>query len=351
MGKRLYFIPLLLLLAFWAVACSIFGNVNIDPFYESFYEKARLIMTDEEIKIYNALDDKESREEFIREFWKIRGPDSDTGENEAKIEFEKRVKFASIRFSWRAVRSRPLTLTPTKSDRGWDTDIGRIYIILGPPDRVFFSDGRILLRDDFEGDFGWRYMHGSEREAWIYDRYQLAISFRGTSFASTASSVSSIPRDPDSVDPESEISSLPSVATGYMGVELRLALESAKLNYISPEFQEDLKRGLRFKANYGNRKIMIWIPAVRINFKEENGKLFAKFRIKINVYKDNKKIESFMQEKSLEETEDDVVKKRDLQLDIAYPLPQKGKYLFDIILEDLTSLTIRKYRNIAKASF
>jgi len=349
MGKRLYFIILLLLLTFWAVACSIFGNVNTDPFYESFYEKARLIMTDEEIKIYNALDDKESKEEFIREFWKIRNPDADTEENEAKIEFEKRVKFSSIRFSWRAARSRPLTAEPTESDRGWNTDMGMIYIILGPPDTVL-SGTSIIRREDFEEEYGRRYQR-SDRETWVYDRLNLAISFRGTSFASTASSVSSIPRDPGSVDPESEISSLPSVATSDMGVELRLALEFAKLNYISPEFQEDLKRGLRFKANYGNRKIMIWIPAVRINFIEENGKLFAKFRIKINVYKDNKKFESFMQEKSLEETEDDVVKKRDLQLDIAYPLLQKGKYLFDIILEDLTSLTIRKYRNIAKASF
>jgi len=43
------------------------------------------------------------------------------------------------------------------------------------------------------------------------------------------------------------------------------------------------------------------------------------------------------------------MKKMELQLDIPYLLPQKGKYLFDIILEDLSSSTIRKYRNIAKA--
>jgi GWxTD domain-containing protein len=351
MARKFYFVPHLLLLTLWTVGCSIVGDVHTDPFYESFYEKARLIMTDEEIKIYHVLADQESRDEFIEEFWKIRDPDPDTGENEAKVEFEKRVTFASIRFSWRAARSRPLTLTPTKSDRGWDTDIGRIYIILGPPDRVFFSDGRILLADDFEGDFGWRFMHGSEREAWVYDRYRLAIAFRGTSFAATSVSTISAPLDPSVEDSASEYASMSPIVPMSSSLDLLSVLEFAKLNYINPDLQGDVKRPLRFKADYDQGKIILRIPARGIDFKEEDGKLQARFKMKINVYKDSIKLETFLQEKNAEETEESVLKKGDLRFEIPYPLSQKGRYLFDILLEDLTSLTIRKYRNIAKASF
>jgi len=71
------------------------GEGGYNPFYESFFEKTSLIMTDEEIKIYKCIPDKESKEEFIREFWQIRDPDLDTEENENKIEFERRIEYAN----------------------------------------------------------------------------------------------------------------------------------------------------------------------------------------------------------------------------------------------------------------
>jgi GWxTD domain-containing protein len=346
MAKRIYFTCLLLIPVFWAVGCAIQGNVKTDPFYESFYEKTRLIMTEEEIRIYNLLEDKESKEGFIREFWEIRDPDPETEENEARGEFEKRVRFATIRFSWRSARSRPLTVEPAKSDRGWSTDMGRIYIILGPPDLVIFSDDSFLRKEDFEDDFGWRYKHGAGGETWHYDRYRLAISFRGTSFSATAPK--DAPRPPDSPEDQGLLQNFPMLV--YSSRDLLSVLEFVKLNYINPSFQDDVRRKLRFKANYEDDKIIIRIPAVNTDFKEEEGKLHARFKIKVNVYKDNKKLSALLEEKNVEETEESVMKKMELQLDIPYPLPQKGKYLFDIILEDLSSPIIRKYRNIAKAS-
>ncbi len=302
-------------------------------------------MTDEEIGIYNLLEDKESKEEFIREFWEIRDPDPETEENEARDEFEKRVKFATIRFSWKSARSRPVASEPTKSDRGWNTDMGRIYIILGPPDRVIFSDGSLLMKEDFEEDFGWRYEHGAGLETWLYDIYRLAISFQGTSFFTAATKFA--PRPVDSQEDAELPQSVP--MSYYSSTSLLYVLEFAKLNYINPLFQDDIRRNLRFKVNYEDEKIIINIPAVTTDFIEEEGKLRARFKIKVNVYKDRKKLSALTEEKSVEETEESVMKKRELRFDIPYPLPQKGKYLFDIILEDLNSKIIRKYRNIARA--
>lgn len=61
------------------------GCISLSPkrndlFFESFYEKTRLIMREEEKEIYRSLPDTASRKEFIERFWKIRDPDPTTEE-------------------------------------------------------------------------------------------------------------------------------------------------------------------------------------------------------------------------------------------------------------------------------
>jgi hypothetical protein len=83
---------LLIIFVVLADVCRTLIDMEKDPFYESFYEKASLIMTKEEIEIYKRLPDRKSREEFKEEFWRIRDPDTSTAENENKTEFESRVE-------------------------------------------------------------------------------------------------------------------------------------------------------------------------------------------------------------------------------------------------------------------
>jgi GWxTD domain-containing protein len=63
---------------------------------------------------------------FWDKFWRDRDPTPGTPENEAKLEHLQRMNYANERFS------------VGFSDRtdGWRTDMGRIYIIHGPPDHV-----------------------------------------------------------------------------------------------------------------------------------------------------------------------------------------------------------------------
>ena len=132
-------------------ACAAGPKVPLDPESKSFYETARLIMTGEEQKIFNHLPDAAARREFIDDFWDKRDPDPGTEANEFKDEFFVRIAYANKHFK----EGRP----------GWKTDRGRIYIYMGPPDKVeeSFSHGD----PDVRGSIIW----------WIYYRYGLGIEF------------------------------------------------------------------------------------------------------------------------------------------------------------------------------
>jgi len=84
-------------------------------------KQMRYILTNEErAKLKNA--SWKEREKLFQEFWKKRDPTPSTLHNELMEEYYKRVKFANERFSG--------------FQPGWRTDMGMIYILLGPPDDI-----------------------------------------------------------------------------------------------------------------------------------------------------------------------------------------------------------------------
>jgi GWxTD domain-containing protein len=116
-----------LLLALAGAALAAAGSVpgpsesKLDPESEKFIKAARLIMSGMEAKIWKRLPDAESRKEFIQDFWEKRDPDPTTEENEFKTQFEGRVAYANKHF--------------LEGGLGMNTDRGRIYIFMGPPDK------------------------------------------------------------------------------------------------------------------------------------------------------------------------------------------------------------------------
>ncbi|OGD21004.1 MAG: hypothetical protein A2W03_16670 [Candidatus Aminicenantes bacterium RBG_16_63_16] len=133
-------------------ACAGGPKVALDPESKKFYDTANLIMTREEAKIFNRLPDPESRKEFIDDFWAKRDPDPDNDVNEFKVEFQNRVAYVTKRFK-------------TEGGPGWNTDRGRIYIFMGPPDKFQedFTHGDSTVR----GPILW----------WVYYNYMLGIEF------------------------------------------------------------------------------------------------------------------------------------------------------------------------------
>jgi len=81
------------------------------------------IITDVEKELFINLPTEEARGKFIVNFWKKRDPDPKTPENEFKIEYYKRIALANKFFG-------------TSGIKGWRTDRGKIYILLGPPNEI-----------------------------------------------------------------------------------------------------------------------------------------------------------------------------------------------------------------------
>lgn len=115
--------PLLLFFCFLLSISCISHRLekNLDPDSREFLSKVRYIITKQERKIFLNLPPSD-RKGFIEEFWEKRDPDPYTEENEFKVQYFARIEEANKLFLGGG--------TP-----GWLQDRGRIYILLGPPER------------------------------------------------------------------------------------------------------------------------------------------------------------------------------------------------------------------------
>lgn len=314
---RVLLTPLgLSLMALFVAGCLTQFSMEQDPFFESFYEKASLIMTEEEQEIYKRLPDEKSKEEFIQEFWEIRDPDPGTVENENKTAFEERIEYANLWFGrWNPSRGRESRGKPQEL-RGWNSDRGRVYIILGEPDELYFDGVPIV------GGRRISQPQAQRHEQWYYYRHQLSVIFVKNSSGRW-----------DLANPGSELFS---------------ALESAKLNLVDPGFQEDIARRLRFDAAFKDNVIHVSIPVQRIYFDERGEKLHAEFKIKINVFLDNVKIETIEDVQAFDRSEIEILEQEELKLAIPYEPKVSGRYLFDIIIEDAMAFVFSKYRDVVR---
>ncbi len=71
------------------------------------------------------------QQELFNEFWNKRNPLPDSKNNPLLKEFYRRVEYANEHFS-------------NSLREGWKTDLGRIYIIYGPPDDIYRNEGDLF---------------------------------------------------------------------------------------------------------------------------------------------------------------------------------------------------------------
>jgi GWxTD domain-containing protein len=315
----------LYLSTYFAVACSTSPGINAgqEPSFGPIFDQVRLIMTAEELKIWKSLPDIPSRREFIAEFWKVRDPDPGTDENEAKEEFDERVHYANVWFGAYNPRrgQEARSDAEEKSRRGWNEDRGRVYIVLGPPDIVQFL-GPDSEQISFDGS---RIRPGTEQwtyEQWIYDRYRIAILFRKSGGGTW------------------RIESFDS--------HLFEVLDWAKLNWISGDFREGVERRFKFQAKFTKNGLRIIIPVKRVSFDED---FKAEFGLKINVYRDDLKVGTIEETKTLDKSEDELFEMKNIEFEIPYKPVDKGRYLFDIVIQDRMAPALSKYRTFIKRKF
>jgi GWxTD domain-containing protein len=146
-SPHLVFIPFF---AVFLVSPFLIANVNaqekdLPARYREFLDLTRYIILDEELEVFFKLDSDRDRDAFIVTFWKQRDPTPGTPRNEYQDEHLRRFNHAN-RILGRG--------TPRD---GWQTDQGRIYIILGPP----VSTDRFLGSSDVYPTEVWSY-YGDE---------------------------------------------------------------------------------------------------------------------------------------------------------------------------------------------
>ena len=272
----------LAVLVLWT-CCSTSPKISLDPESKDFYEKARLIMTGEEKDIFSHLPDAQSREEFIKEFWDKRDPDSDSMENEFKNEYFRRIQYANQHFN--------------EGTPGWKTDRGRIYIYLGPPDKT----EEFVLHEDptARGPILW----------WVYYDFNLGIEFAD-----------------ERADGQYKMRQ-------YDG-EFTLALDEARLGYLGKTEGGRAVGFADFKLNFdaAKKEIAISIPIKAFNFREEEGLLKADLEFDFFIYpKGGQTKEKRHETKSLVLTEQEALQRKDIEFTFPFEL-KPGVYYFDVII-------------------
>lgn len=280
-------------------------DLNADPFYESFYEKTRLIMSKEEIQIYKHLPDKEARMKFIEEFWKKRDPTPDTEENEIREEFQERIEYANKWFNEHRSKS-----------RGWDTERGRILLQIGFPEERQWGE---LPDTNAAGRLNTTQPH--PMEVWMYYRYQMRLVFWGDrqGFATFR-----LRRPPS-----------------QLGTVLDMAKKALDIGTNKPK-----KDTFKFKAHFSQDNLVIGIDPKRVSFEEKDNKMTADFRIELHVYKDYEKLETIVEKKSVSKDQSELLNSKKIEFSIPYTPKEKGTYYFDVIVQDVSSSA--KYRTFIK---
>jgi len=124
----------LLLISIFLLAASISlaqeKEKNLPDKYNSWLKLVGYIITDQEREVFFKLTRDRDRDLFIETFWKMRDPTPGTAENEYKEEIIKRFEYVNKFFHRGTTRE------------GWKTDMGRIYMILGPPVSIERFEGK-----------------------------------------------------------------------------------------------------------------------------------------------------------------------------------------------------------------
>lgn len=281
-----YLIPALIMIAVVSLmSCGFSGKVSLDPASQNFYETARLIMTKQEKDIFHHLPDQDSREEFIRDFWAKRDPDPQTEENEFREEFFRRIDYANLRFR--------------EGIPGWKTDRGRIYIYLGPPDKV--EEKPFMTYSRVKGLIWWGYY-----------RYRLGIEF----IDETGDGRYNINRHMSPLG------------------NLLQVIERAKFGQVFGVESEFGNKFVDFDVKYHKetKEIEISIPVEPLLFEDENGLLRADFDFEFYIYEKRRgKKDKFILNRTFEKAEDEVLKLKEIVFSFPYEL-EHGEYYIDVVV-------------------
>lgn len=266
---------------------------------DKFFNETQLIMSKDEVKVYKHLPDEAARESFIEDFWKKRDPTPGTEANENRMEYERRIEYVERFFKEKIGKG-----------RGWDSDRGKVYLLLGEPDERSTQHGTIIDR------FG--QPKRVLMEIWIYNYHRLRLDF--------------------------------SDANGFGVYRLRnwspsllSAFERSRF-VITPT--EKAEQSFKFRSTVEKNEVKVRIPITTVSFDEKENTMNARFKITIFIYHQYKKIDQVEETRDIRSTKEELLNMQDIELIVPITVTSKGKYLFDVIVEEVG--TGAKYRDTIK---
>lgn len=252
-----------------------------------------LIMSRFELEVFMHLADEEARQAFIADFWKKRDPSPASAGNEFREDFDKRVQYANRWFHEKG-----------PSGSGWNSERGNILLMLGFPDQreqmPMLDNPRIKAA-----------------EVWIYNNFALRLVF---------------------IDSE-----------GFG----RFRLERWPLELIDAIDQVKALGGAEAKKDYFRFRVKaiasglrIEIPVRFVVVEEQGENVRAAFAVTVDVYRDYVKQDGITLTREFIETRAEFTARKNIVLDVPYPVAGAGRYFMDVIVEEM--VTAQRFRDVLR---
>jgi len=126
--------------------------------------------------------------------------------------------------------------------------------------------------------------------------------------------------------------------------QLLTAIDLAKMSVLD-SVKTDLKYQITFTPSVKKSTILLKVPTKKISFEEKGKQMQARFGIKIYTYQDFRRVDQINTEQILDSIDESILSKKYVYLKVPIKYP-KGKYYFDIVLEDKVGQS--KYRDVLK---
>jgi len=110
---------------------TVAGPKEEDKYIYWLKEEVALLILPEEREAFKKLTEDKQKDQFVELFWAKRDPTSGTRENEFREVWYERLDYVNRAYSAGSV------------SKGWHTDMGRVYMILGPPVRTRAVQGGV----------------------------------------------------------------------------------------------------------------------------------------------------------------------------------------------------------------
>jgi hypothetical protein len=124
------------------------------------------------------------------------------------------------------------------------------------------------------------------------------------------------------------------------------ALDRAKFS-LNLSKKSNSRKSFKFDADYSKSgQIQVTIPVKKVSFEEKDNLMTADFGVEVYVYKNNVKIDEINMSKTFSMEKDKLLNMKTIEFDVPYSASEKGKYYFDVVIEEKSSEA--KFRDIVK---